>query len=105
MPKWKFRKLEVKGKVKGIGTTTHVNTYGERFTISMLEAMVAQTNGNLTHSEHQYDRLPIGRIISSEIVKLEDGEFGCQITTELYVDPDSIKGMGFSVAGSPAKKV
>ena len=101
---WKFHKLEIKGKSEGIGATTHENTYGERFTVDMLQAMVRQTNGNLVNNEHQYDKLPIGRIMGAELVQMPNNEMGCKITMELYISPDSIKSKGLSVSGTPAKK-
>jgi len=66
--------------------TTHLDRHNERFTVEALQTMVNQSNKNIIPLgvEHDPRIQPIGRVISTELVKLEDGEFAVEGIAELF---------------------
>lgn len=105
MKKWKFIKLEVKGEITAISSSTSLNSYGERYTVEHLKIMIEQTNkkSRLMGLEHLYNNMPLGLTYKAELVELENGEYGCKIFTKCFVDPKELDGFGLSAEGSPAK--
>jgi hypothetical protein len=70
----------------GIITTTHLDAHGERMALSALEDMVKHIMDGIVPIgvEHDPRNSPIGRVISAEIVQLEDGEYGVKGIFELF---------------------
>ena len=66
--------------------TTHLDRHNERFSVGALESMVEQSNERIIPlgSEHDPRITPLGRVIHTELVKLEDGEFAVEGVAEIY---------------------
>lgn len=66
--------------------TTHLDRHGERYTISALEIMVKQSNSQIIPFSYEHDpRIPpLGRVIMTELVELEDGEFAVEGIAEIF---------------------
>lgn len=66
--------------------TTHLDRHGERFTLGALETMVEQSNRQVIPigSEHDPRIPPLGRVIMTELVELEDGEFAVEGVAEIF---------------------
>lgn len=66
--------------------TTHLDRRNERFSIEALESMVKQSNEGVIPlgSEHDPRIAPLGRIIHTELVELEDGEYAVEGIAEIY---------------------
>ncbi len=66
--------------------TTHLDRHNERFTVGALESMVEQSNGKIIPLGYEHDPriAPLGRIIKTELVELEDGEFAVDGSAELF---------------------
>lgn len=84
--------------LKGIGLTTHIDRHNCKFTKEALEnATDGINNSKYVPSvgiDHDHSLMPIGKVIKGEIVPLEDGEFGTQVTQEVFdflviKDPDN----------------
>ena len=75
---------------KAILSTTHVDQHNEKMTLSALESLVEQSNDNIIPLtvEHDPRKPPIGRIKSTQIKQLEDGEYGLEGTFEIYENDD-----------------
>lgn len=73
--------------------TTHLDRHGERFPLEALESAKSQLEKNIiTHGvEHDPRIEPVGRVISAEIVKLDDGEFALEATSELFDELDKLE--------------
>lgn len=67
---------------KKILSTTHVDAHNEQMTLSSLESMSKQANDNIIPLivEHDPRLPPIGRIVSTQIKQLEDGEYALEGT-------------------------
>lgn len=66
--------------------TTHLDRHGERFTLGALETMVEQSNRQVIPlgAEHDPRIPPLGRVIITELVELEDGEFAVEGVAEIF---------------------
>ena len=75
---------------KEILSTTHVDQHNEKMTLAALESLVEQSNDNIipVTVEHDPRKPPIGRIKSTQIKQLEDGEYGLEGIFEIYEDDD-----------------
>lgn len=73
-------------RIKMRMATTHVDRHGERMTLGALESMVQLTNQGIIPLgiEHDPRIPPQGRVISAEIVELDDGEYAVEGTAELF---------------------
>lgn len=67
-------------------TTTHVDRHNESFTVESLRSMVKQSNEGIIPlgSEHDPRIPPLGRILRTELVELEDGEFAVDGIVEFF---------------------
>lgn len=74
--------------IKGIGATTHVDRHNCKLEKSVLEDIINQINEASfapgVGIEHDSTIMPIGKVIKGELVQLADGEFGVEITQELF---------------------
>lgn len=66
--------------------TTHLDRHGERFALGALETMVEQSNKQVIPlgSEHDPRIPPLGRVIMTELIELEDGEFAVEGVAEIF---------------------
>ena len=89
--KLKFSKVIPIGDVKGYIMSTHVDNENEMFTLDHLKKAV---QFNKTHpwmnNNHDPSRVPVGRIIKSDIQKTDDGNYKLWVETEIF----DIKTMG-----------
>lgn len=77
--------------------TTHLDRHNERFSMEALESMVKQSNEGVIPlgSEHDPRIAPLGRVIHTELVKLEDGEFAVEGVAEIFNgDFDGLEDVG-----------
>ena len=72
--------------------TTHLDRHGERFTLESLKIAKMQIEKNIIPQgiEHDPRIEPIGRIISAEISKLEDGEYALDAIAEFFNDLNNL---------------
>ena len=74
--------------VKGIGATTHIDKHNCMIAKEALEDAVKDINEGLyaigVGIEHDSTIMPIGKVISGKMVKLDDGEYGIEIEQELF---------------------
>jgi hypothetical protein len=80
-------------KVFAILATTHVDRHNEAFALSALEGMVELLNRSYlpVGVEHDPRVPPIGRVLSAEVRKREDGEFEVAADVEIFEPGDRIK--------------
>lgn len=66
--------------------TTHIDRHGERFSIGALETMVEQSNKQIIPLGYEHDPRvpPLGRVIKTELIELEDGEFAVEGIAEIF---------------------
>lgn len=78
---------------KEILTTTHVDAHNEKMSLSALKALVKESNKKIIPIivEHDPRQPPIGRIISTQILQLEDGEYALEGTFGIYENEDDFK--------------
>jgi len=83
-------------------TTTHIDLDGDRMMLSALEGMVAQINTRYIPMgiEHDPRIPPMGRLISAEVVALDDGEFAVDGVVEMY-EPDDHLPLSYEKEGFP----
>lgn len=79
--------------IKGIIATTHIDSHNECFSKDALESLVEQNNKNFIPLivEHDPRKAPIGRVISSQLVKLDAEEYGVEATFEIFENEDDSK--------------
>lgn len=74
--------------VKGIGATTHIDKHNCMIAKEALKDAVKDINEGLyaigVGIEHDSTIMPIGKVISGKMVKLDDGEYGIEIEQELF---------------------
>lgn len=74
--------------VKGIGATTRIDKHNCIIAKEALEDAVKDINEGLyaigVGIEHDSTIMPIGKVISGKMVKLDDGEYGIEIEQELF---------------------
>lgn len=74
--------------VKGIGATTRIDKHNCMIAKEALEDAVKDINEGLyaigVGIEHDSTIMPIGKVISGKMVKLDDGEYGIEIEQELF---------------------
>lgn len=73
--------------------TTHLDRHNERFTLEALQCARKQIEREIIPQgiEHDPRIEPIGRILSAEIIKLEDGEYALEATNEIFDDFDKLE--------------
>jgi len=72
------------GLVRAIFATTHVDSHGDQLTKEALEDMVTQSRSKHIRvtPEHDPRTPPIGRVVHSKHVELDDGDHGAESTLE-----------------------
>jgi len=80
-------------------STTHVDRHNERMTRQALEDAARQVSEHYIPVmwNHDIRYPPLGRVISAEVVPLEDGEFALETMAELWEEgdpPDRLRGDG-----------
>lgn len=78
-------------------TTTHVDRHGERMALESLEVMKDQTNEKIIPMgvEHDPRIAPKGRVLSAELIELEDGEYALDGVAEIFdEDYSNIEDVG-----------
>ena len=81
--------------IKARFATTHVDRHNDIITLEALKSMVKQMNEKIIpHTiEHDPRIAPIGRIISAEIVELEDGQYAADGIIELFDNLSELKNI------------
>jgi len=85
-----FENLRIKKKISvgGISeylTSTHRDLHGDKLTIkALISAKKALEDMPFMFNEHDISKPPIGILKSSEIKKLEDGEYGLYAEHEIF---------------------
>lgn len=71
--------------------TSHVDLHGERISPEALEDMACQIREQYLpmHIEHDIRYPPVSRVVSAEVIKLQDGEYALVGTAELFEESDS----------------
>lgn len=71
--------------------TSHVDLLGDRLTREALEGMARQTKDWYIPYMYNHDIRypPLGRAVSAELIQLQDGEYGLQLTTQIFEPSDS----------------
>ena len=82
-------------KVQEILATSHVELHGDQMTLEALEGMAHQTKVQYlpVTVEHHIRYAPIGRIVSAEVIRLQDGEYALQATLEQFEETDSLESV------------
>lgn len=82
-------------KIQMIMATSHVDLHGDKILPEALEDAVRQIKQRYLplNIEHDIRYPPIGRIISAEVIKLQDGEYALQGTAELFEESDSLESL------------
>lgn len=72
-------------------TTTHLDKHNERFALTALESAAEQLTANYITmmAEHDIRHPPIGRVVSAEVVPLDDGEYALEGTCEIWEPGDT----------------
>jgi hypothetical protein len=72
--------------------TTHVDLDNERMAVEGLESFAASVNNNYLPftREHDIRKVPIGRVVSATVVRLDDGEFAVKGTLEVFEESDTL---------------
>ncbi len=80
-------------KISAVLATTHVDLHNEAFALSALEGMVEQLNRTYLPIgvEHDPRIPPIGRVLSAEVRKREDGEFEIAAELEIFEEGDRLE--------------
>jgi hypothetical protein len=88
--RWGSRASDLR-RIQGIATTTHVDLQGEAMPLSALEDFAWEIRECYIPAgvEHDIRNPPVGRIVSGEVVRLPDGEYGLLVTQELYESTDT----------------
>ena len=75
--------------------TSHVDLHGDMIHPKALEDAARQIKERYLpmNIEHDIRRPPIGRIVSAEVIKLQDGEYALQGTAELFEESDSLESL------------
>ena len=75
--------------------TTHIDLQLDKLTLQALEGMARQVSQQYLPLtvEHDIRWPPIGRIVSAEVVELDDGEYGLLATLEEFEDTDSLDAL------------
>ena len=74
---------------------SHVDLHGDMIHPKALEDVARQIREQYLpmNIEHDIRRPPIGRIVSAEVIKLQDGEYALQGTAELFEESDSLESL------------
>lgn len=73
--------------IKGIGATTHLDRHNCKIDKEALEDLVKSVNGEYAIRigiEHDSLIMPIGKILSGKLIKLEDGEYAVELEQEMF---------------------
>ena len=76
-------------------TTSHVDLHGEIMHPKALKGLARQIREQYMsiNINHDIRYPPIGRVVSSEVIKLQDGEYALQGTLELFEESDSLESL------------
>ena len=79
--------------LKGILATTHIDLQNEKISLSAIESLVEQSNNNYipVDVEHDPRKPPIGRLKSTRLQKMEDGEYSIEGISEIFENEEDIK--------------
>lgn len=82
-------------RIQKIMATSHVDLHGDMIHPDALEDAARQIREQYLpmNIEHDIRRPPIGRIVSAEVIKLQDGEYALQSTAELFEESDSLESL------------
>ena len=83
-------------------STTHVDLQGDRMALEALQDMARQISERYIPMTVQHDIRypPVGRMVSAEVISLEDGEFALDAVSELWEPGDTsevLRGDGRSI--------
>lgn len=72
--------------MKGIIASTNVDSVGDRFTKEAILSMIEQSKNNYIRVTYEHDprKIPIGRIIDTQLIEFDDGNFGIENTFEIF---------------------
>jgi len=78
-----------------IMATTHTDLHGEKLSREALESGARQIKDRYLPINLNHDiRYPLaGRIVSAEVIKLQDGEYGLQAIGEIFEESDSLESL------------
>jgi hypothetical protein len=78
--------------LSGIMITTHVDLDNERMAVEGLESFAATVNNNYLPftREHDIRKVPIGRVVSATVVRLDNGEFAVKGTMDIFEESDTL---------------
>jgi hypothetical protein len=73
--------------------TTHLDRHGEQFLLSALQQIKKQIDNYIIPQgiDHDPRIQPIGRSLTAEVTKLEDGEYALDVLTEYFDDLETIE--------------
>jgi len=75
----------VVGIVTGYATTTHLNRLGYKLTKKQVERGSRHAlERPFVYAEHDTDDPPGGKVVKSEVRKLDNGEYGLWVEIEVY---------------------
>lgn len=79
--------------LKGVLSTTHIDRHNERMSLEALKSSVEQINTQYipVGVEHDPRFPPKGRIVSAELVEIDDGEFGVEGIIEMFEEGDELE--------------
>ena len=82
-------------KIQIIMATSHVDLHGDMIHPKALEDAVRQIREKYLpmNIEHDIRHPPNGRIVSAEVIKLQDGAYALQGTVELFEESDSLESL------------
>jgi hypothetical protein len=82
-------------KHQKIMTNSHVDLHGERMHPEALKSLARQSREQYMSItiNHDIRYPPIGRVVSSKVIKLQDGEYALQGTLELFEESDSLESL------------
>ena len=98
LERFKTKKKEVVGYIEGYLTTTHTDSFGDKLDlehIRLFQDSIPEIK--FLTDEHDLSKPPVGKILQSELRKLEDGEYALWAKAEVY-DKKMAERKGFSVA-------
>jgi hypothetical protein len=79
--------------LKGVGATTHVDSHGDRLEPAAIRRLADQGNRAYVPFLVNHDPrvAPAGRLVSSTVEQLEDGELSLNVEAEIFEDGDEIQ--------------
>lgn len=80
--------------MRGIVSTTHVDSHNMRMTKKALENAAQQINEGAVPGvgvDHDVLIPPIGKVVKAQVIKLEDGEFGLFAEQEIFEEKNTVE--------------